>query len=128
MVSAKAFDREHIMSVHGLRHARKPLETTVLMNRGGESLSSEIEDISATGVRLRRPHGWDGESGQLWVLDMLFEAGLHINVEATVARVTHGHVCFAYARIPEDKQVPLWNLLGGHADRLEPWDDMALSA
>ena len=116
------------MSVQGLRHARKQLDTTVLMNRGGESLSSEIEDISATGVRLRRPHGWDGESGQLWVLDMLFEAGLHINVEATVARITHGHVCFAYARIPEDKQVPLWNLLGGHADRLEPWDDMALSA
>lgn len=116
------------MSVQGLRHARKQLDTTVLMNRGGDSLSSEIEDISATGVRLRRPHGWDGESGQLWVLDILFEAGLHINVEATVARVTDDHVCFAYARIPEDKQVPLWNLLGGHADRLEPWDDIALSA
>jgi hypothetical protein len=50
---------------------------------------------------------------------MMIGADLNIHLEATVARVTDGHIGFAYTRIPADKEVPLWNLLGGYADRLE---------
>jgi len=46
---------------------------------------------------------------------------LNIHREATVARVTPDSVGFAYARIPENKEEPLWNLLGGYADSIESY-------
>jgi hypothetical protein len=106
-----------------LRPARMRIQTTVLMSHGDESHPTELEDISATGVLLRRPLGWQGEPGQTWVLDMIFGHDLLIHLEAKVARVSDRHIGFAYSRIPEDKQVPLWNLLGGYADVLEAWRD-----
>lgn len=106
-----------------LRPARMRIETTVLMSRGDESHPTELVDISATGVLLRRPLGWQGVLGESWILDMIFGHDLHIHLEAQVARLSDRHVGFAYTRIPEDKQVPLWNLLGGYADILELWHD-----
>ncbi|AHX12989.1 pilus assembly protein PilZ [Dyella jiangningensis] len=106
-----------------LRPARMRIETTVLMSRGDESHPTELVDISATGVLLRRPLGWEGEPGQSWILDMIFGHDLHIHLEAQVMRISDRHLGFAYTRIPEDKQVPLWNLLGGYADILELWHD-----
>ncbi|WP_266171946.1 PilZ domain-containing protein [Dyella subtropica] len=106
-----------------LRPARMRIETTVLMSRGSQSQPTELVDISATGALLRRPLGWQGEVGQSWMLDMIFGHDLHIHLEAQVARVSDRHIGFAYTRIPEDKQVPLWNLLGGYADILEMWHD-----
>lgn len=107
--------------VGGLRHARLRIETTVLMSRGSEAFPTELEDISATGVLLRRPRNWRGQAGQTWVLDMIFSRDLHIHLEAVVARVADGRVGLAYTRIPDDKQAALWNLLGGYADKLEFW-------
>lgn len=104
-----------------LRAARMQIEITVLMSRSGESNPTELADISATGAMLIRPLEWVGEVGQRWVLDMLFAEDLHIHLEAVVARVTSHHIGFSYERIPEDKQEPLWNLLGGYADILEYW-------
>lgn len=106
-----------------LRSARMRIETTVLMSQGVQSHPTELVDISATGVQLRRPLGWRGEPGESWVLDMIFGRDLHIHLQAVVARVSDRHIGFAYTNIPEDKQVPLWNLLGGYADILEHWDD-----
>lgn len=104
-----------------LRPARMRIETTVLMSHGEQSHPTELVDISATGALLRRPLGWHGELGESWVLDMIFGRDLHIHLEAVVARISDRHIGFAYTRIPEDKQVPLWNLLGGYADILEHW-------
>ena len=106
-----------------LRPARMRIETTVLMSHGVQSHPTELVDISATGALLGRPLGWQGEPGQNWVLDMIFGRDLHIHMEAVVARISERHIGFAYTRIPEDKQVPLWNLLGGYADILEHWHD-----
>ncbi|WP_425504295.1 PilZ domain-containing protein [Rhodanobacter denitrificans] len=106
-----------------LRPARMQIETTVLMSSNGESRPTELVDISATGALLRRPLGWSGHVGQNWVLDMIFGNNLHIHLEAVVARISDHHIGFSYSRIPEDKQVPLWNLLGGYADILEYWKD-----
>lgn len=91
------------------------------MSSGSNAWSSEIEDISATGVLVGRPDAWAGKVGDLYVLDMLIGDELDIHVEARLARVTENQLGFAYARIPEDKEAPLWNLLGGYADRLEPY-------
>lgn len=102
-----------------VRHARMKIRSAVLMMHGADAWSSELEDISATGVLVHRPDDWTGKPGDMFVLDMLIGDELNIHLEATVARVTNEHVGFAYARIPEDKEVPLWNLLGGYADKLE---------
>lgn len=102
-----------------VRHARMQLRSAVLMMHGADAWSSELVDISATGVLVRRPDDWSGKPGDLFVLDMMIGDELNIHLEATVARVTPDHVGFAYARIPEDKEVPLWNLLGGFADKIE---------
>jgi hypothetical protein len=110
-------DNEH------LRPARMRIKTTVLMSHGDESHPTDLIDISATGVLLRRPRAWSGQAGESWVLDMIFGHDLHIHLEAKVARLSEKHIGFAYTRIPEDKQVPLWNLLGGYADILEMWHD-----
>lgn len=115
-------DNKHDSSTERLRPARMRIETTVLMSRGVESHPSELVDISATGALLRRPLGWNGEPGQAWLLDMIFGNDLHIHLEAQVARVADHHIGFSYVGIPEDKQVALWNLLGGYADILESWD------
>lgn len=107
----------------GVRHARMKIETAVLMSRGSESCPTELEDISATGVQLRRPRDWRGQQGDVWILDMIFGMDLHIHLEATVARISGRWIGMAYTRIPDDKQAALWELLGGYADSLEHWDD-----
>ena len=107
----------------GQRHARKRLSCEVLMSHGDESWTSRLEDISATGLRVERPFKWKGCPDDLYALDLMFGDDLHIHLEATVARITRTHLGFAYARIPEDKEQPLWNLLGGYADKLEEFDE-----
>ena len=104
-----------------LRPARMQIETTALMSRDGHSHPTELVDISATGALLRRPPDCAGAIGQSWMLDMIFGHDLHIHLEARIARLSDHHIGFSYSRIPEDKQVPLWNLLGGYADILEYW-------
>lgn len=106
-----------------LRHARMKVETAVLMSRGAEAHPTELVDISATGALLRRPLGWRGDTGETWVLDMIFGADLHIHMEAVVARISARQIGLEYTHIPDDKQEPLWNLLGGYADTLEAWRD-----
>lgn len=106
----------------GMRHARMKIRSAVLMMRGANAWSSELEDISATGVLVRRPDEWNGKVGDLFALDMMVGEELNIHVEAIVARVTERSVGFAYTRIPEDKEVPLWTLLGGFADTLETFE------
>jgi hypothetical protein len=105
------------------RHARKTIHSAVLLMHGGDVWSSEIEDISATGVQVLRPKGWNGSVGQLYALDMIIGDDLNIHLDATIARVTIAHIGFAYARIPPEKEVPLWSLLGGYADQLEQFND-----
>jgi len=99
------------------------IATTALLSGHGQSHPTELVDISATGALLRRPGNWRGEIGQNWMLDMIFGDNLHIHLEAVVARISSHNIGFSYSRIPEDKQVPLWNLLGGYADILEYWKD-----
>ena len=103
----------------GARSARMPIQSTVLLSRGADSWTTDIEDISASGVLVVRPDGWAYGVGALFVLDMMIGPDLNIHLEATVARVTADQVGFAYTRIPPDKETPLWDLLGGYADRLE---------
>lgn len=105
----------------GLRPARMAIRSAVFISRGGECWDGEIENISATGVLVGRPHGWTGTVGEVFSLDMLIGDELNIHVEARLARTTETQLGFAYERIPEDKEIPLWSLLGGYADSVEPY-------
>ncbi|MEP6485466.1 MAG: PilZ domain-containing protein [Rudaea sp.] len=115
------------MSAHvspsGSRHARKRISCDVLMIHGPESWSTSLVDISATGLRVERPAGWKGCPEDLYALDLMFGDDLHIHVDASLVRIARTHLAFAFARIPEDKEIPLWNLLGGYADSLEDFTD-----
>lgn len=104
------------------RHRRMPLDSAVLLMRGGECWMSEVRNISATGVLIRRPEGWYGERGDRFILDMLIGDDFNLHLEAVVARVDGDDVGFAFARIPPEKEVPLWNLLGRYADSVEGSD------
>lgn len=108
-------------SAHGpsYRHKRMTVRSACLMIRGEESYTSEVMDISSTGVMVKRPVDWLGQRGDRFVLDMLFGDDLNIHVEAVVARVADDEVGFAFAAIPPDKEQPLWNLLGAAADSME---------
>ncbi|MGN6519185.1 MAG: PilZ domain-containing protein [Dokdonella sp.] len=97
------------------------IRSAVLISSGLNAWSSEIEDISATGVLVAKPDNWRGKVDDVFVLDMLSGEALDIHVDARLARVTETQLGFAYERIPENKEAPLWNLLGGYADRLEPY-------
>jgi hypothetical protein len=68
---------------------------------------------------VRKPNDWMGQRGDRFVLDMLVGDELNIHVEAKVARIDEEELGFEFSRIPQDKEVPLWNLLGGYADSLE---------
>lgn len=107
------------------RHARMLRQTAVLMSRRGDVWQTDLADISATGARLARPAGWHGQPGEVWVLDMLFGADVNVHVMAEIVRVSPEHVALAFARIPPETEHQLWELLGGYADTLEPWDDDA---
>src|ERR1700746_3842096 len=97
-------------------HARMPISSAVFMMHAGDSWTTDMVDISATGVMVRRPFDWRGMLGDHYVLDMVIGTDLNINLEAKVARITDWHVGFAYESIPPDKEATLWNLLGRYAD------------
>jgi hypothetical protein len=103
-----------------MRHARMPINSAVFMMHGGDSWSTDMVDISATGVMVRRPVDWRGALGDRYVLDLVIGSRANIHLEATVARITDWHVGFAYERIPADEEAHLWNLLGIYADQIEP--------
>jgi hypothetical protein len=107
----------------GRRARRMPIDSAVLMSRGDESWTTEIQDISATGLLARRPSHWVGQRGDKFVLDLLLGEDLNIHLEARVMRVTDDELGFAFSRIPPEKEAPLWSLLGGYADSLELWRD-----
>lgn len=109
------------LTTTGLRSARMSLRSAVFISSGHDAWTSEIADISATGVLVGRPPNWRGAIGDVYMLDMLIGESLDLHVEARLARATQDQLGFAYARIPEDKEIPLWELLGGYADRLEPY-------
>ena len=107
----------------GRRARRMPTDSAILMCRGDESWTTELQDISATGLLARRPSDWVGKRGDQFVLDLLLGEALNIHLEARVMRIDEEELGFAFSRIPPEKEAALWNLLGGYADSLELWRD-----
>ena len=109
----------------GRRARRMPLESALLMCRADQAWTTEIQDLSATGLLARRPSNWNGIRGDEFVLDMLIGDSLSIHLSATVMRIDDDSIGFAFSHIPAEKEQALWSLLGGYADSLERWRDDA---
>jgi hypothetical protein len=107
----------------GRRARRMPTDSAILMCRGDESWTTELQDISATGLLALRPSDWIGQRGDHFVLDLLLGESLNIHLEARVMRIEEDELGFAFSRIPPEKEAALWSLLGGYADSLELWRD-----
>ena len=66
----------------GTRSARMPMQSTVLLSRGADAWTTDIEDISASGVLVKRPDGWSYPTGELFALDMMIGDDLNNDVLA----------------------------------------------
>ena len=72
----------------GLRPARMAIQSAVFISHGVHAWTSEIRDISATGVLVDTPENWKGVIRDVYVLDMLVGGSLNIHVEAQLVRMT----------------------------------------
>jgi hypothetical protein len=106
----------------GHRPKRLNVHTAVLLSRGPRSWTSEVIDISATGISVRRPDDFAGRENDLFVLDMVDDSEMKLHFECVLRRVDEAELGFSFASIPPEKEVPLWTLLGGAADAVEPFD------
>lgn len=81
----------------------------------------EVKNISASGILLK----YDEESNvvlkenDFCVLEIILNESFNLNVEAETVRVSDEEVALKFIKIPEDKQIPLWELLGEYVDRIE---------
>ena len=104
-----------------IRYARKPVTTSCLLVVQGQSIVMEVKNISASGILL----DYD-ESSQVklklhdfCVLEIILNEEFNLHVEAEVSRISTEGVALKFIKIPEEKQIPLWELLGEHVDKIE---------
>lgn len=115
-------DRDEPQGKARRRHTRIPFDCVVHLVRSGNSWTTDLIDISATGILVERPNGWIGQEGDTFVVDLVIHDHMDINMEAVVARVTRHGIGLEFSRIPPDKERDLWGILGEYANRTEPYE------
>ena len=104
-----------------IRYARKPITTSCLLVMKGESVVMEVKNISASGILLDYDdqHELKLELTNFCVLEIILNEEFNLHVEAEVSRISEEGVALRFIKIPEEKQIPLWELLGEHVDKIE---------
>ncbi len=104
-----------------LRYARKPIEATCVMFYQGHAHVMHVVNISASGILLNGSKAGELglEVGSQCVLEIIINEEFNLNVDAELVRIDDDGLAMCYTHIPEDKQVPLWRLLGEHVDKTE---------
>lgn len=104
-----------------IRYARKPLTSSCLLVIKGESVVMEVKNISASGILLEydEKHELQLKLTDFCILEIILNEEFNLNVEAEVSRISELGVALQFIKIPEEKQIPLWELLGEHVDRIE---------
>lgn len=104
-----------------IRYARKPITSSCLLVMKGHSIVMEVKNISASGIMLEydENHELKLEHGDYCVLEIILNEEFNLHVEAEVKRINEVGVALQFIKIPEEKQIPLWELLGEHVDRIE---------
>lgn len=103
----------------GERYRRKPLDADVIILKRGVSWDSQGIDISATGLLVLRPEGWQAVEADEYGIELVLEDGSTIPMAGVVRRVDDLGVAFEFTRIPPESEAPLWRLLGSFADATE---------
>ncbi len=104
-----------------IRYARKPLTSTCLLVMKAQSAMMEVKNISASGIKLEYDDNHDIQLNlkDFCVLEIIINENFNLHVEAEVTRVNEDFVALRFIKIPEEKQIPLWELLGEHVDKIE---------
>lgn len=104
-----------------IRYARKPITCTCLLVKKDKSLIMEVKNISASGILLAYDENNEIvlKIGDYCILDIIINEEFNLNVEAEATRITEEGIAFRFIKIPEEKQIPLWELLGEHVDKIE---------
>jgi len=104
-----------------IRYARKPITSSCLLVKQGRSIIMEVKNISASGILL--DYNERGkihlQEGDFCVLEIILNDEFSLHVEAEVTRLLGDSVGMRFIKIPEEKQIPLWELLGEHVDKIE---------
>lgn len=104
-----------------IRYARKPITTSCFLVIKGQSQIMEVKNISASGILL----DYDDNSkislklNNFCVLEIILNEDFNLHVDAEVTRISEEGVALKFIKIPEEKQIPLWELLGEHVDKIE---------
>lgn len=104
-----------------IRYARKPITSSCLLVMKGESIVMEVKNISASGILLEydENHKFKIQKGDFCVLEIILNEDFNLHVEAEATRINETGIALQFIKIPEEKQIPLWELLGEHVDRIE---------
>lgn len=104
-----------------IRYARKPVTSSCLLVMKGKSLIMEVKNISASGILLNYDDSTEIrlQLHDFCVLEIILNEDFNLNVEAEVTRISYEGAGLKFIKIPEDKQIPLWELLGEHVDKIE---------
>ncbi len=104
-----------------IRYARKPITSTCLLLMKGESIVMEVKNISASGILLDYDQCTkiNLKMDDFCVLEIILNEEFNLHVEAEVSRISEAGVALRFVKIPEEKQIPLWELLGEHVDKIE---------
>lgn len=104
-----------------IRYARKPITSSCLLVMKGQSVVMEVKNISASGIMLEydETHEVKLNMKDFCVLEIILNEEFNLHVEAEVTRINEVGVALKFIKIPEEKQIPLWELLGEHVDRIE---------
>lgn len=104
-----------------IRYSRKPLTTSCLLVIQGRSIVMEVKNISASGILLKydEEHDFRLKLNDFCVLEIILNEDFNLHVEAEVKRISDEGVALQFVKIPEEKQIPLWELLGEHVDKIE---------
>ena len=81
----------------------------------------EVKNISASGILLENDEklGLGLKLEDFCILEIILNEEFNLHVEAEVSRIYDNNVALRFIKIPEEKQIPLWKLLGEHVDKIE---------
>ena len=104
-----------------IRYARKPISTSCFLVIKGQSLIMEVKNISASGILLKYDENSEIRLNMenICILEIILNDEFNLHVEAEVTRINDEGVALRFIKIPEEKQIPLWELLGEHVDKIE---------
>lgn len=107
-----------------IRYARKQITASCLLIHCGRSLVASVDNISATGILLKKDVEEDLSGlvkGDACVLEVVVNQDFNFDVKAQVVRCEGDELAMHFTHIADDKQKDLWQLLGDQVHQIESY-------